>query len=191
MVSGFVGLVDGFRVTRWTATLSLEDQPPVGIPAGLRVHNAKRHYAATESIGRYLIDRGYPLIGVGTSTLAFLIEQDKVAKVARYCREKNRIVFEQHRHQRNLDVLHSLHHPDAFADTRYHWVQLNDAVHAPYWYFFHEVYIQMLVVPIARPAFHRYVNWQAITAMTSANPQTKFDQWGETDDGRLLCYDYA
>lgn len=177
-------------------------QPP---PSPPNAHNAKKRAKAarnTELLGRYLLQRGFPLIGKGRYTLAFLITENKVAKVARYCQSVDHIKYQHHRRERNMDVRHYQDHPAAFACTTYHSVMpvLPDS-NSSSWFAYcawrHDLYVQELVTPLARapdflsPSFSEtYGNWRRVLQMRAANPLTPFNQWGLTDSNMLVCYDY-
>ncbi len=152
-------------------------------------------YETTEHIGRYLILRGFPIInksGSGSGTLVFRISKDRVAKVSRYDRAVDHVKWERHRRERNLDVLLSRAYPQCFAKTTYHWVTPQEDALLE---FRHEVYIQELLNPLLKKPdavdwFMRYPNGNEIHQMIDQNRGTKFNQWGFTLDGRLVCYDY-
>ncbi|NJL70511.1 MAG: hypothetical protein HC888_02285 [Candidatus Competibacteraceae bacterium] len=151
-----------------------------------------RYWYDTECIGRILLDYGFPIVNVSsraTSTLVIRIDLQRVIKVARYAQLSNAREYERHRQQRNLDVVLSHKYPNSFARTEYRWIK-------PITYgldFYHEVYIQEYLVPLARERphdFSSWSNWRDITNMLVENPSIQFNQWGTTTDGRLVCYDY-
>jgi hypothetical protein len=148
-------------------------------------------WADIELIGRYLIERRFPIIGVGSTTVAIQISDTHVAKVARYCHSRDRRKWEAHTYQRNLDVLHSRNYPECFADTKARSVMPQ---HNPYFAFYVDIYVQELVKPVRvknDADFSPYPNHAAILHMKEMNQQTQFLQWGLTlDDKRLVCYDY-
>lgn len=146
-------------------------------------------WANIELIGRYLIERGFPIIGTGSTTVVIQISDTHVAKVARYCRSVNKLMWERHTYQRNLDVLHSRHYPECFADTKACSVMPQ---HNPYFAFYVDIYVQELVKPVRwdKPDYSPYRNYVAILDMLEKNKQTQFKQWGLTLDERLVCYDY-
>ncbi len=154
------------------------------------------YYEATELMGKYLIQRAFPLIGVGESTLVFLIGAASVAKVARYDQSVNKKLYDSHCDQRNLDVFHYRDHPLAFAATKYQWITPQ---HHPYWQFSQPVYVQELLTPkppgwslpanfSSKPK--KYPNWREIQLMIYRNPNTSFNQWGVRASGEVVCYDY-
>lgn len=155
-------------------------------------YNPWDYWQQTEIMGKYLIERGFPVIGTGQSTLVFLIAEDKVAKVALYDRSVDAVEFERHRKQRNLDVLHSRNYPLCFAATAYHQMKPEHDITLWTWGFFEEIYIQERVKPVEvnTDDFSPYPNSEAILEMLDKNKNTKFNQWGLTPDGRLVCYDY-
>lgn len=175
-------------------------QPPLWPHGAHSAKERKRCYAKTEILGKYLIERGFPLIGIGRFTLAFLITENKVAKVARYCRTVDPEQYEHHRRERNLDVRHYQNHPAAFACTTFHLVLpvfpgKNSWFEYTAWR--HDLYLQELIRPLAHaPDFHSrsfqetYPNWRRVIEMLNANPNTPFKQWGLTDSNMLVCYDY-
>ena len=177
-------------------------QPPPSPPHGAHCAlKRKECYLYTEVLGKYLIERGFPLIGIGRYTLAFLLTENKVAKVARYCRSVDPAMYEYHRHERNLDVRHYQNHPAAFACTTYHLVMPVLPGKNRSWFDYtawrHDLYVQELIRPLARkPDFHApsfmetYPNWRRVIEMLNANPLTPFNQWGLTDSNMLVGYDY-
>lgn len=170
-------------------------QPPTTMPEGMRVLDAKVYEERTERVGRYLIARKFPIIGYGASTVTFLIEPKKVAKVALRSKWYDEPVFEQHRKERSRDVLHALDHPNAFAASKYLWVKLMIDGNGGW---FEELYVQELVRPVGpEPNFYEYLNCADILKMRNTNRRTRFNQWGTRDDGKvikseqtLLCFDY-
>lgn len=86
-------------------------KPP---PASRTDYFAGAFYNKTEDFGKYLIRRGFPLIGRGAGTLCFLLTDELVAKVAHYDDERGK----EHYNERNRDLLMTARHPAAFAETQ-------------------------------------------------------------------------
>lgn len=171
-------------------------------PQGVVGSDTKPYKEDTGAIGKYLIERKFPLIGAGSHTLVFLIEKDKVAKVARYALEEKRWAFRAHRKERSLDVMHFNNHPHAFAGSWYYWVKIPvpaDLGITKEEAWFDELFVQERVLPLGRriPNHGSYSNAQEILVMRNRNLHTSFDQWGVKNDGEtqmrkqtLLCFDY-
>lgn len=92
-------------------------------PFSDKVMCAKDIEPYTEPIGKYLIRRGFPLIGHGSATLAFLLTEDLVARVALYAYGSvigndglaNDTLTKKHYYERTRDIaMHTLY-PTCYA----------------------------------------------------------------------------
>jgi len=174
----------------WITSDSLLDLRPPVAPPGMRVldtRSQEHFYKNTETLGRFLIRRGFPLIGQGSSTLVFLLTQNTVAKVAKYRIDVNANRFRMHRAQRNQDVLLSRDYPSCFAETRYKRVNIapptDDKSHWSYFGWFHDLYIQELLQPIrsiSSAAIGAHPNAHLISQMINRNRHLLLHQWGMT-----------
>lgn len=64
--------------------------------------------------GRHLIQRKFPLIGVGATTLVFLLSKDRVAKMARFAAG---LLAARHEEERSRDLGLSARYPTSYAHT--------------------------------------------------------------------------
>lgn len=84
-----------------------------------RVLNPRPFFDDTEDIGKYLIERGFPIIGDGSHSITFLITPTWVAKVARYGWHTSRNQHTlKHFQERNLDLTMYQAYPKVFAESR-------------------------------------------------------------------------
>jgi hypothetical protein len=180
--------------------------PPIA-PPGMTVHDAKSQahlYNNTEIIGRFLIKRGFPLIGKGSTTLVFLLTDTTVAKVAKYREDVNPSRFRQHRKQRKQDVLLHRDYPSCFAETRFKRVDIapphqtfrtniDDKViiikgRWSYFGWYQDLYVQELVQPlvsISSESIYAHPNYYLLSQMINRNRHLLLHQWGMTRVKRM------
>jgi len=100
--------------------------PDDALPA--RARDPAPFYQDTDPVGRYLIKRGFPLIGTGSCTLTFLLTKELVAKVPLYCINTNRALYEQHRSDNNYIIELYQHWPTCVARTRLLFARLEPSL---------------------------------------------------------------
>jgi len=88
---------------------------PVPHPGRSPMIDAARYWATTDATGKLLIERGFPLIGTGSSSLCFLVDDARVAKVPVFAEEIDKDEYDRHIMERERDLHHALYYPDAFA----------------------------------------------------------------------------
>jgi hypothetical protein len=97
-------------------------EPPVG---GVKGKATAWLYQDTEPIGKYLIGRGFPLLGAGSATLTFQLTERWVAKVARYGWDsRNNKLTVRHFQERNRDLMMCAEYPSCFAESRLTFVNI-------------------------------------------------------------------
>ena len=162
--------------------------PPPSPPDCLS--KARRYYADTEDIGKYLIERGFPVLGDGQQSITFLLSDHWVAKVARYgwhTSRNDRTV--RHFHERNLDLAMYTAYPKVFAQSRLVFVS-GDKEGITY-----RLYVQeRLYGPFIYGTLHAGdvrkspTNRATIVELLEREPSLR--QWAWTRGGVLKCFDY-
>jgi len=162
--------------------------PPASTPDSLS--KARRYYADTEDIGKYLIERGFPVLGDGQQSITFLLSDHWVAKVARYgwhTSRNDRTV--RHFHERNLDLAMYTAYPKVFAQSRLVFVS-GDKEGITY-----RLYVQeRLYGPFIYGTLHAGdvrkspTNRATIVELLEREPSLR--QWAWTRGGVLKCFDY-
>lgn len=169
-------------------------------------------YTDMEEIGKYLVDRGFPLLGVGSVTLTFLLTPDWVAKVARYGWDSGcNASTVRHFQERNRDLMMHATYPTCFAESRLAHVPLprHDRLEDGTWWRTivedRRLYIQeRLYGPfiyegldeehIESQADNAHVLREFIRNHPDPNPvstsPTILKQWAYTKAGKLVCFDY-
>lgn len=102
----------------------------------------------TDEVGQRLIQRGFPLVGRGSGTLCFLLNDHYVMKVP--CNVNDGVLAEQFYEERHRDlVLHS-RWPSCWPRTRYVVLFIDDGRAVPYY-----AYVQQrLIGPFTKEGFH-------------------------------------
>lgn len=186
-------------------------------PSGALLRGTKATSASlrqdTEEIGKYLIDRGFPLIGKGSATLVFLLDEHWVAKVARYGWESKRNQLTvKHFQERNRDLMMHATYPTCFAESRLTYVHTTRNEYDPAdgaWIRTvvepHRLYVQeRLYGPFTYEGLDEEqidsqvdnadVLREFIRNHPDPNPASRsstiLKQWAYTKKGVLVCFDY-
>lgn len=163
---------------------------PPAAPTPDCLSKARRYYADTEDVGKYLIERGFPVLGDGQQSITFLLSDHWVAKVARYgwhTPRNDRTV--RHFHERNLDLAMYTAYPKVFAQSRLVFVS-GDKEGITY-----RLYVQeRLYGPFIYGTLHAGdvrkspTNRATIVELLEREPSLR--QWAWTRGGVLKCFDY-
>ena len=165
-----------------------EISPPASTPDCLS--KARRYYADTEDVGKYLIERGFPVLGDGQQSITFLLSEHWVAKVARYgwdSSRNDRTV--RHFHERNLDLAMYSAYPKVFAQSRLVFVSgdkegityrlyVQERLYGPF------IYGTLHAGDIRKSVYNR----ASIVDILEREPSLR--QWAWTKSGVLKCFDY-
>jgi hypothetical protein len=169
-------------VSLFDEAFDLSKPPGVKELSGLEVKNPEPFRNTASPEAKLLIRRGFPLIGIGSASLVFLLDEYRVAKVGRYHPE-SRGPYEadmcaKHRDERGREVGGMKRHKTCFSDTEL--VLVVDEIGCGY-----KMHVQRRVhIP---PAWAtggvpdkvlKDKNSDAIRAMLDANPDVK--QFGYT-----------
>lgn len=153
----------------------------------------------TDDVGRYLMDLGFPLVGVGSLSLCFLINDTCVIKVPKIgeheCSAGDESSYRRcpacgHNMERGRDVGMCSGYPTAFARTELMYIDLPNAYGRH-----HRVYVQeRLQGPFERHGMSpdilaKQPNAEALREITRNNPDVK--QWAKRMDGTIVYYDYS
>jgi hypothetical protein len=152
-------------------------------------YDSVRFYDRTESLGVYLIARGFSIIGEGRHTIVFALSDRYVAKVAKWDIGKGHDeLYFKHLEERNRDLAMSRDYPACFARTELVYT------YTPGTY---RMYVQeRLVTPASlmhgldAEQLKSLPNRYAIQCMCDNNKDVQFKQWGWADrrGARVRCY---
>jgi hypothetical protein len=183
--------------------------PPSAVDAlPARTLNGQPFYNDTDAVGQYLIRRGFPLLGKGTSTLTFLLTSVTVAKVPRYNVTVSEADYDKHRGDRNYDIVLHQRYPTCVAHTRMLYTRLDtdDDEHNAAWTeyhpcfskYHHSFYVQERLrsdtitdqpLNLDSKALKRDPNYYMLAQMHIDNPPgAQFKQWARSYPKTMTTY---
>jgi hypothetical protein len=152
----------------------------------------------TDDVGRYLMDLGFPIVGVGSLTLCFLINEEyviKVPKIAQHdCRPGDESSYRKcpaccFNAERSRDLGMYQEYPNAWAKTELMYIDLPNEYGRHY-----RVYVQeRLIGPFERhgippDVLKKQHNAPYLIELVKKNRDVK--QYAKRTDGTLVYFDY-
>lgn len=152
----------------------------------------------TDAVGNYLMDLGFPLIGIGSLSLCFLITEEYVIKVPKIAKHECIAGDDRsyrlcpaclHNAERGRDLGMSKAYPNGFAKTDLTYIDLTTSYGRPYRVTFQE----RLYGPFERHGIPPHLlakqpNADELRELALHNPDVK--QYARRKDGTLVYFDY-